>query len=633
MSRRSLTLAALAIAVPVLAGAEEAYRHGRVRHAEAGVSIQRANDPGSEEAVANMPFLPGDRVWSDAQGRAEFQFADGTLLRLDLGSKLDYVAHEEGDDERVILRLWSGSLILHAQPGRQSPQFAVETPGGVMVAQQRGVYRVDADAGETRLSVYEGEATLEAERRLRVRAGERVYARGGEAYGDPESFNRADADDFGRWDADRHAETRVAQDVPEYVPEAIAPYADDLQDHGAWHFDASVGHVWRPYVDAAWQPYQNGRWLWTAYGWTWLPYERWGWAPFHYGRWGYGSGLGWYWVPGRAWGPAWVDWAVGGDHVGWCPTGWRDRDIPGRGNPGGWAVPRGHRRGAWVYARRGDLVARDLPQRVAFNTAVPRHMTLLDARSRVTRDLRVVDAASVAAGIGTGERAVPRNVRTRPGPGDTTPELRSDPATAVPFPTARRRYDRPAGREGSPEETARRTRPTPAQAAPAPAEDPPPAQAAPPANAAPDVARPFPWTARPRPGRNRERNAEGAPEPAAPGADRDVMRPVFQPLSRSRPDGERNRGDRGDAGASEGEAPGARRRGGARGDDGAFRARAPQSPSSAPADRSASRPERSDPRPERSAPRAEPRRERPSGASGGARSGGGDHATRRKRDN
>jgi hypothetical protein len=636
MSRRTLRLAVLAMALPAVGIAEETYRHGRVRHAEAGVSLQRATEPGAEEAVPNLPFLPGDRVWSDGRGRVEFQFADGTLLRLDSGSKLDYVAHEEdADDERVILRLWSGALVLHTRDGRASPDVAVETPGGVLVADGRGVFRVDVDSGETRVSVYEGEAVLEADRRIRVRAGERVYARAGEAYGDAERFDVADADEFLRWDAERNEEG-LARNVPEYLPEDISPYADELEDHGSWYYEAEIGHVWRPYVDVGWRPYHNGRWIWTSYGWTWLPYERWGWAPFHYGRWGHAPALGWYWIPGRSWGPAWVNWAVGGDYVGWCPMGWRDRDV---GRHRGRAVPRARANSAWVYARRGDLSARDLPQRVALDTAVPRNMTLVEpSRSRVTRDLRVVDASAFAAG----RRAVPRNVRTNPGPGDTTPELRSDPATTIPFPTARRRYE--SARERDAERAAgRRARPsTTRQQEDAPAAGTAGEDAPAPAANQPDPARPFPWTARPRAPRAEGRGRDA--DARAPETDRDVMRPVFRPLSRPRPDA----GSGGDAGArDEGEArrDGAARRGGRDRDQagGSTLARpaAPERPAARPErpERSAPRAdrppraERPAPRAERSAPRSEPRRVSPPAGASAAGSAGGDRAQRRRRDN
>ena len=118
---RSRTLVATGLAAGLVASsalADEGYRHGRVRFVEPGVTLQRATEVSAEEALANLPFLPGDRVWTDSAGRAEFQFPDGTVVRLDRRSKLDYAGHEEGQDERIVLRLWSGSAIVRVRtPG------------------------------------------------------------------------------------------------------------------------------------------------------------------------------------------------------------------------------------------------------------------------------------------------------------------------------------------------------------------------------------------------------------------------------------------------------------------------------------------------------------------------------------
>src|SRR5262245_34123825 len=96
-------LALVALAAP--AAAQEDYGRGRIRYLEPGVTLQRGTETGAEEAVVNLPYLPGDRVWTDANGRAEFQFEGGALVRLDSRSKLDYAAHEEGRESRVVLRL------------------------------------------------------------------------------------------------------------------------------------------------------------------------------------------------------------------------------------------------------------------------------------------------------------------------------------------------------------------------------------------------------------------------------------------------------------------------------------------------------------------------------------------------
>src|SRR4030095_660986 len=171
-----LTVVALTLSPAVFA---QSYRDGRVRHVEEGVSIQRATETGSEEATVNLPFLPGDRVWTDGGGRAGVPFGGGSVLRLDSASKLDYVAQDEGREERIVLRLWSGALFLHLRDRRDGP-FEFETPGGVVTTGNRGVVRIDVQSGETRVSVYEGEATLDGAQPVRLRAGERVYARRGE---------------------------------------------------------------------------------------------------------------------------------------------------------------------------------------------------------------------------------------------------------------------------------------------------------------------------------------------------------------------------------------------------------------------------------------------------------------------
>ena len=62
---------------------DQHHNHTSLVSVEPGVTLQRATEPGSEEAFPNLPLLPGDRLWTDRSGRAELQFADGTVLRLD----------------------------------------------------------------------------------------------------------------------------------------------------------------------------------------------------------------------------------------------------------------------------------------------------------------------------------------------------------------------------------------------------------------------------------------------------------------------------------------------------------------------------------------------------------------------
>jgi hypothetical protein len=444
--RSSFLIAAVAVATAAGAtatSAQRSYQHGRILSVEPGVTLQRVDEAVAEEAFRNLPFLPGDRVWTDATGRAEFQFPVGTVVRLDRRSKLDYAGHEEEPEERIVLRLWSGSAFVHARPAAGA-RFEVETPAGLVQADDRAVVRVDVDSGEARLSVFAGQATLDDGRQqVRLDAGERTVASWRAPAEEPWRFDTAEADEFAAWDGQREAEEAQAE-TAEYLPEELGPYEGELERNGTWRDVGVEGYVWIPNVEAGWQPYSNGRWTWTPYGWTWIPNERWGWAPSHYGRWGYSDSFGWYWAPGRSGGPAWVDWAVGDGYVGWCPLGRDDRPLTPWGGGRGHAVARegfaSH--GAWSLVRRGDLGARDLGRRrVSFDRIDPATFRVGDgAVLRPTRDAR---------SLGTSQPAPARAVSRRQSMGDFVRELGVDNQTSIPAPWTRGYGPPPAGVEGA----------------------------------------------------------------------------------------------------------------------------------------------------------------------------------------
>lgn len=492
MSNPGLAVAAALLLAFPAAASDDA--QGRIRHTEGGVTLQRSSEPGAEEAFRNLPFLPGDRVWTDETGRIEFQFGGGSLVRLDERSKLDFMASEdERGRSRVVLRLWSGALYLHGRDDRGAPDFEIETPAGLVEARGVSVARIDLGPGETRLSVYAGRAGFDnGVRSVRVEAGESTLARRGEDPTRPARIDRREADEFARWDEARERQADWAADEARYLPAEVAPFAEDLRGHGSWHLEAAVGYVWRPRVSPGWRPYLDGRWTWSQYGWTWVPNEIWGWAPSHYGRWGNSPSLGWYWIPGSTWGPAWVTWSVGDDYVGWSPLG----------------------RATWTYARRTDMAARDLARRrVDLSEQQTRSLRIVEPKSgHVDRSLRVVEGAQHR-----GESEVPRNVQVRPTPGDTIPELRSDPATTIPFPMVRRKYpSEEERRERGARERPQTPRPRLGET-PTAAQEPPAAEKA----KLPDGASAVRSTPR-------ERTKE--PEDQ----DRDVLRRMFTPLSRTK---------------------------------------------------------------------------------------------------
>jgi hypothetical protein len=97
-------------------------------------------------------------------------------------------------------------------------------------------------------------------------------------------------------------------------------FYDNLDPYGSWREVGDYGYCWQPYgVEETWQPYSDGRWVYTDAGWTWDSDEPFGWAVYHYGRWANVDQVGWVWVPGTEWGPGWVSWRHSSQYVGWAP--------------------------------------------------------------------------------------------------------------------------------------------------------------------------------------------------------------------------------------------------------------------------------------------------------------------------
>ncbi len=92
-----------------------------------------------------------------------------------------------------------------------------------------------------------------------------------------------------------------------------------LDGYGQWVDVQDLGTVWQPNVSADWQPYSDGHWVWTSYGWMWDSYEPFGWVVYHYGYWDNDPQYGWIWVPTYQWVPANVNWFDQNGYIGWAP--------------------------------------------------------------------------------------------------------------------------------------------------------------------------------------------------------------------------------------------------------------------------------------------------------------------------
>jgi hypothetical protein len=109
--------------------------------------------------------------------------------------------------------------------------------------------------------------------------------------------------------------------TPAIADVSFSFFYSNLSPYGTWAVSADYGRVWRPYdYEPGWNPYYDGHWAYTDYGWAWVSDYAWGSVPYHYGTWALDPSLGWIWVPGYVWAPSWVVFSSGPDYVGWAPV-------------------------------------------------------------------------------------------------------------------------------------------------------------------------------------------------------------------------------------------------------------------------------------------------------------------------
>jgi hypothetical protein len=326
-------------------------RVARVAHLEGRVSLFADADEGWRAARLNTPVSADTSIATESGARAELRFG-ASAIRLDGDSAFDLL---EISDELVQGRVQGGSVSIRLRAYARhdfADKLRIETPGGTVVMETDGRFRIDVRAKDARahatlvrISVWEGRARLDrGESRFALETGrafEITIDNGATQYRETSALE----DGFDRWAINRdarwdRAHSRHASDT------IVSPYMtgyEELDDHGDWLDDRDYGRVWAPRVVIdSWAPYRYGHWSWVRpWGWTWIDDAPWGFAPFHHGRW-VQIGRRWCWWPGTyhprpAYAPALVAWlgnpgfgfSIGiGPQVGWFPLAPREHFVP-----------------------------------------------------------------------------------------------------------------------------------------------------------------------------------------------------------------------------------------------------------------------------------------------------------------
>jgi Family of unknown function (DUF6600)/FecR protein len=326
--KRAAVVAVLLAAVAGVAAAsseDDLTSLSYISYMERYATIQPATQQDSLEAVINMPLIPGDRIDTAREARAEIQLADGSTLWLDeyTSVSLDAIAFSRGSAaERTSLYLAAGNAVLSIpESSAVTNATRVDAQSATVHLNRPGLYRLNAlRDGGLRVEVWSGLAELATpEGGELLRTGGAAELAAGRVMRHENTLTGDDV--FARWVAQR--QEPLPGDAGDHIEVRYARQGALLDSYGRWvYVDDSDVWAWQPTVSPSWSPYSAGRWYWTPVGWNWLSYEPWGWLPYHYGSWFFEASFGWVWTWDSLWSPAWVDWMWWPGHVGWCPRGY-----------------------------------------------------------------------------------------------------------------------------------------------------------------------------------------------------------------------------------------------------------------------------------------------------------------------
>jgi hypothetical protein len=314
-------------------------RVARLGFAQGEVSIQPAGVDDWAAADVNRPIAPGDKLWADADSRAELSIGSA-VVRIDSATAFSFL---NLDDHAAQMQLSAGIMSIHVRS--MSDTLEVDTPNVAVSLLAPGDYRLEVnEAGDTTAVKVAGgiaEATggggdfAVHPQQAAIFSGTTQVSEQLASLGAPDGFDT--------WAYDRDRQAQEAEAWSYVAPDTVG--AEDLDQYGTWQQTPDVGYVWSPNsVVVGWAPYRFGHWIWMLpWGWTWVDDAPWGFAPFHYGRWATFGGR-WCWVPGPknvapVYAPALVAWAGGAplgasaafgnlNGVGWFALGPKEVYVP-----------------------------------------------------------------------------------------------------------------------------------------------------------------------------------------------------------------------------------------------------------------------------------------------------------------
>ena len=114
-------------------------RVARISYLSGDVTIRRGESADWETAVANLPIVEGDELWTEANGRFEIQFNSGTHIRVSENSSLKIVGLKEAG---IALSLPQGNLTVRTREFNPDNAYVeVDAPKTTIYQTSAGVQR------------------------------------------------------------------------------------------------------------------------------------------------------------------------------------------------------------------------------------------------------------------------------------------------------------------------------------------------------------------------------------------------------------------------------------------------------------------------------------------------------------
>jgi hypothetical protein len=305
-------------------------------------------------ATVNQPFSVGDRIYTRDNAHTSLAFTGRNFARLNPNTELDVL---DLSDNRTQLALRDGSATFDVGYLNPGELFEVGTPYGAVDFDQPGLYNVGFDnngsvlvsvlSGLAQVAGLGGSGRIDKGEILTLAGATAAQALLGRLNGNDAGYMVDDyyRNQYPNYDGRYSSYDAYLNDPYYYDPyrndpsyqyaPATIPGLNDLAYYGDWQNLDGYGNAWRPRVDTAWVPYQQGYWATDyPYGPTWVSSEPWGYAPYHYGRWA-NVGNQWFWVPDSVnttpmYSPALVAFLPLSDvnQMGWVPLGPGDPYAP-----------------------------------------------------------------------------------------------------------------------------------------------------------------------------------------------------------------------------------------------------------------------------------------------------------------